>query len=260
MIDRHADRRVLLITNDLASGLPWEMLASDRTTPAIDAGLVRRIAVSGTRRSAQRAQAQPFVRALLIVDPTGNLPGAVAEGEAVVEALRGRPDVELTVLRGAEADRARVVAELASGHYDVLHYAGHASFDVREPGHSGLRLADGRFVAADLAAAAPRLVVLSACESARVRVDDEADAPPATGTIDQALAEALLRAGVSTLVGTFFLVDDGAACAFSRALHVALAAGKPIGGAVCAGRRELHGRRLADWGNFVLYGDDGLIL
>jgi CHAT domain/SLOG cluster2/Caspase domain/TIR domain len=271
LLQRHADRRLLLIANDLASGLPWEMLgATAGDPPAVAADLVRRIALSGDARApADRASTDARLRVLLIVDPLGDLPGAAAEGDAVIAALRDRPDVELIEVRGGAADCARLHQELEVGYYDILHYAGHASFDRQQPERSGLHLADGTFTAAKLGEIqVPRLVVLSGCESARIRAQPPAATATAAAGDDgactpsdaQPLADALLRAGVTSLIGTFFPVSDAAACMFATELHGTLAAGKTVGDAVHDARRKLFARHDADWGNFILYGDDRLIL
>lgn len=279
LLARHADRRLLLLTNDQASGLPWELLEGESgTPPSIGHGLVRRIALSGDARPpADRASTDAHLRVLLVVNPRGDLAGAAAEGHAVATALAGRQDIVVTRVEGGAATRTRVQNELTTGYYDVLHYAGHAYFDPAHRSDSGLRLADGTFTAADLGSGTvPRLVVLSACESARVRGPDgdtavaaetgqplpeQTDGEAALRDVDdQPLAEALLRAGVTTMVGTFFKVSDSAALTFATALHTSLATGKTIGDATRDARRELHGRQVSDWGNFLLYGDDSLIL
>ena len=87
-----------------------------------------------------------------------------------------------------------------------------------------------------------------------------AAAAPSQRIDDLPLAEVLLRAGVATLVGTFFPVGDNAARSFATAFHTLLAQGKPVGDAVRAGRAALHAARHPDWGNFLLYGDDTLTL
>ncbi len=293
LLERHADRRLLLVANALASGLPWELLATDtEATAATRGGLIRRAALSGDfRPPAERATTDATLRVLLIVDPTGNLPGAAAEGLAVEQSLKGRPDVAVTVLRGGDATLDRVTHELRDGFHDVLHYAGHAYFDAATPARSGLILANrARLTGPDLAAITdgaratlPRLIVLGACESSRLRGggdgDDDSPASPATATPgvgaasaspasaapseridDLPLAEVLLRAGVATLVGTFFPVGDNAARSFASSFHAHLAQGKSVGDAVRAGRAALHTARHPDWGNFLLYGDDTLTL
>ena len=108
---------------------------------------------------------------MLVVDnPTGDLAGAQNEGDqlaALYEANRGM----VKTLKGADATRANVLAELASGLHDILHYAGHADFVETSPEESGLILRDGRLTAADLAKVetAPQMIFLNACQSGRMR-------------------------------------------------------------------------------------------
>lgn len=258
----HAGGRILLIANDLASALPWETLEAPLgDAPSIGMSMVRRIAMSrDARPPADRASADFVLRVLLVVDPEQNLAGAAAEGAMIAAALRQRPGVEVTILCGVEATRANLSRELATGTYDIFHYAGHASFDIRG-NTSVLHLAGVTFSADDLAALrdVPRLVVMSACETAQLGASDPgAEAAAAVG--DQPLAAAFLRAGVTTLVGTFFPVSDRAAHSFARTFYASLVAGKPVGDAVVESRRELHRRSEDDWSNFLIYGDDGLIV
>lgn len=245
VLDRHADRRVLLIADQLASGLPWELLeVTGAARPSIAAGMVRCIKLAG-------AAPPPFahrstdgsLRVLLVVDPREDLRGAAREGDAVEASLAGRPDVIVERLEGRAATRERVRLALAKGDHDILHYAGHAFFDPSDHERSGLLLAGGEtLTSADLAVSrVPRLVVLGACQSAR-------------------LAEGFLRAGVTTMIGTFYEVSDAAALTFASRLHTALANGNSVGAAVLAARRQLHDDREEDWGTFLLYGNDAMIL
>jgi len=62
--------------------------------------------------------------------------------------------------------KARFQQEI--GESDVIHFAGHAHFDVVDPMASGLELSDGRLTAREifeLDAATLRFVVLSACKT-----------------------------------------------------------------------------------------------
>lgn len=261
-----AGRRLVLVANDLASSMPWEYLAfeSDRI-PALAAGIARRVAMGGDARPpVDRASSDARLRLLLVVNPRGDLPGAEEERLAVQAALRDRPDVEVDLLPGKAATVAALASRLAEGSYDVVHYAGHARFVPNRPGESGLLLADGTLAGPQLGgdphgpSRAPRLVVLGGCETARLR-DDRGAVVQVPGA-EQPFAEALMRAGVAALVGTFYPVGDRAARQFAASLYQGLAAGSPIGEAVVAARRSLYADQAADWGNFLLYGDDELIL
>ena len=102
---------------------------------------------------------------------TGDLPGAVEEGERVAKLLAQLPGAGITAIRGGDATRARLLAEFRSGDYDSIHFAGHAYFDAAAPASSGILCAGGRVLSgADLAAmdSVPALVFFNACESGRL--------------------------------------------------------------------------------------------
>jgi len=255
--------RPLVIVHDReASRVPWEVLRIGTTHPALGGGLSRRYAsdtLSVARWRDDHAASDPL-RVLLIVDPTRDLPGAAAEGEALKQLL-GRKSVTLDVLTGRDATRARILAALGTGAFDVLHFAGHAFFDAREPDQGGL-LCDGKEVlrGADLANVGnlPALVFCNACEAARVRKRANRSPSPArlfgkrrtmTG-----IAEAFLAGGVANFLGTHWPVGDDAAFAFSQSLYGSLLTGERLGRAVLTARRRLESIPSIDWADYVHYG------
>ena len=295
-LGRHADQRLVVLGNDTANGLPWELLTEELpremppraaapasawplsdepcTGSARGAGgppvrsIVRRVALSGAARPPAGRGDAARLQVLLVVNPTRDLPHAALEADEIEHLLRSRPDVAVSRLEGAAATVAAVATQLQTGAHDVLHYAGHARFDDAEPGRGGLVLADDVLTAAAVGDRPPRLVYLSACRSGRVRdVEPAAFGPPPSRPAPRpprdngrSLAEAFLRAGASALIGTFFMVDDGNARRFAAIVHAELAAGRSLGTAVSEARRRLREERVLDWGNFLLYGDDGMIL
>ena len=255
--------RPLVVVHDReASRVPWEVLRIGTTHPALGAGLSRRYAsdaLSVARWRDDRTAADSL-RVLLIVDPTRDLPGAAAEGDALKQLL-GRKSVTLDVLAGRDATRARILAALGTGAFDVLHFAGHAFFDAREPDKGGL-LCDGKEVlrGGDLAAIGnlPALVFCNACEAARVRRRTRVRSAPArlfglrrtmTG-----IAEAFLAGGVANFLGTHWPVGDDAAFAFSQSLYESMLTGERLGDAVLTARRRLESIPTVDWADYVHYG------
>jgi CHAT domain-containing protein len=259
--------RPLVVLHDReASRVPWEVLRVGDVHPALGGGLSRRYAsedLSVARWREDRAIDGPL-RVLLIVDPTGDLPGAAAEGAALQALLRDRSTL-LDVLQGRAATRARVLAALGAGTYDVLHFAGHAFFDAATPGQGGLVCAGKEVLrGADLAnlGALPSLIFCNACEAARVRKRQgrqsrsrtPAGLPGARRSMT-GIAEAFLSGGVANFLGTHWPVGDEAAAAFSRALYETLLRGDTLGAAVLAARRRVAAIPSIDWADYVHYGN-----
>jgi CHAT domain-containing protein len=195
---------------------------------------------------------------LLVANPTLDLPGADAEAEAL-RRLLGGGQTALDVLEGRDATRGRILGALASGTYDVLHFAGHGFFDPADPGHSGLICAGEDVLrSGDLGGLGnlPALVFFNACEAARVRRSRGRPAPRRLfeRARSSSLAEAFLNGGVANFLGTHWPVGDAAALEFSACVYERLLAGVALGDAVLAGRRGVHASGSVDWADYVHFG------
>ncbi|MBK6918839.1 MAG: CHAT domain-containing protein [Deltaproteobacteria bacterium] len=258
------DGLLSLLVDDVAASLPWEALASvdPSWTPATSVPFSRRIALGdevGTPAAATRRSGR--LRFLLVFDAAGDLEGARDEALAVRTAMAARGDVDLVAFQGPAATLDAVTAALSTGAFDVFHYAGHARFDPTAPERSGLELADGVFTAAHVEDAhVPRLVVLGACESTRLRGPSSATPAVVPTAARWSFAEGLLRRGVRSMLGTSFVVNDDAARDFALGTYGGLLRGLTLGLAVRDARARLFGAGRPDWANFVLYGDHGLTL
>jgi cellulose synthase operon protein C len=163
------------------------------------------------RGASPPAAARP---AVVVADPTGNLPEARREGEDVAAVLRRRRAGVVSVL-GPQAGRAgaRVRAILPGA--ELFHYAGHGRFAAADGIGSALPLADGTSLAlTDVLAlaihGAPRQVVLSGCETGRT--NNKAGA-------NLGLAHAFVLAGSEAVVASVREVGDEVARQLSTRLH-----------------------------------------
>lgn len=251
----------LVVVHDLPSSkYPWETLCIDGWFPAANAGLSRKYSagnLSVAKWSEQRRIDQTL-DILLIVNPTGDLEGADLEGERLTKLLGRRNNIKLHPIHGAEATRERVQAEFESGKYDVLHYAGHARFEERNPAGSGISLFDGRLTGLDLASLSnlPALVFFNACESARLPSEPHVRRKNIRERIDSnvGLAEAFLRGGVANYLGTYWPVGDDSAPLAAAALYSAIVKGRSMGVAVNAARGALRDDKSIDWADYIHYG------
>jgi tetratricopeptide (TPR) repeat protein len=211
-------RRVRFLVDDVAASVDLHALAF-RGQPLVahvpvvyglDLG-VRSPSAPSAPSAVGGTTARPV--ALVVADPTGDLPSAREEGDTAFAHLAAR--YETRRLTGHEATAARVREALPG--LAFLHYAGHGVFAGKEGAESALPLAGGgALTVGDVLAmpGAPAHVVLSGCEAGRqLGARDEGAA---------GIASAFLVAGGAEVVAPVRVVDDRAASVLVRDLHAAL--------------------------------------
>jgi hypothetical protein len=245
----------IAITHDEScGGIPFETMgwdtASGRVTPATAGGIVRYLSVESLldRPAYARPARHGHLDVLVVIDPREDLPGAEAEGKALVKRLRAS-GFQPKVLKGPQATAANVLDALANPQLDVFHYCGHAYYLGTGAGQSGINCHDRPLTLGMLASltSMPRLAFVNACQAARVRSEGGMDA--------HAFAEFFIRAGVNAYLGTFWVVSDEAAASFAHTVYSELANGNDLGKSVVLGRQKLKRDGNDDWANYLLYGD-----
>ncbi|MBA3274987.1 MAG: CHAT domain-containing protein [Chloroflexia bacterium] len=157
----------------------------------------------------------PPSRALVAGVPDGFAPGLGDEARFVAGTLPGS-----TLLHAGDATREAVLSAMPAS--DLVHLACHGRFDAEHPTASGLRLADGWLTLDRLADVRldGTLVLLTGCETGRVRVDQ--------GDELVGMVAALIAAGASGLVTSLWKTQDAAATALITAFYNSLANGADI--------------------------------
>lgn len=191
---------------------------------------------------AERPSVAATHAALLIQDPSGDLPGTRHEIAHVRARLTGWA---ITALEGDSARRDRILELMPA--VGLFHYAGHAAFAGVEGLESSLRSARGeRILLTDVLAlpSVPRLVVLSACDSARTR---------SLGGGSLGLAQAFVLAGAAAVIAPTQPVADRGAAELMAAVYDHLGADPTLDLPVALGRAqaELAARSAqGDWASF----------
>lgn len=197
----------------------------------------------GTRQEAETA-ATPRT-AVIVADPTGDLPAARQEARSVARLLAERT----TTTSLAEREASVEAFHRALPGADLLHIAGHASYAGRGGWQTFMPLAArGRLGVEDvlLLEQPPEWVVLSGCETARA----EHGQTVAEGI---GLAQAFLLAGSRAVVAAVRPVDDRLARELVEALYPAWLGGLPLSQALQEAQLALHDARPdADWASFRL--------
>ena len=250
--------------------LPWELLrpkGEDYLVLSRETPIVRHpeVARPGGERPTVRK-----LRILAVLAQPEDQPRLDLEREwqALEEIWRDHPNVRLERCENPSFDR--FLAILDGGSFHVLHFMGHGGFDpeVEEwvlcfqgddhktdyvsASQLGEELADFRRPL--------RLVVLNACESARVGDRSSVGTFPGSG-----VAAALASAGLTAIVAMQAPISDRAAVELSKALYHRLASGDLLEGAAAAARkaiRRFERRGLvkpAEWATPVVFlrSDDG---
>ena len=247
----------LRLTAPGLAALPWETLFDAEAGAYLcrKEPLVRHVPAP---HAAAALAIEPPMRVLGLISSPRGLPALDVDGERerLEEALRPHLDsgrVELEWLD--EVSWTGVHGKLLEGHWHVLHFVGHGSYDVdTDEGVLALVGRDGRadYVTAssladllDEAEPTPRLVVLNSCQSG------------AGGTTDlfSGTAAALAHSGIRAVAAMQFSISDTAAIEFARGFYTALAYGRGIDEAVRSGRIGIlgMGHGTLEWVTPVLY-------
>jgi hypothetical protein len=182
-------------------------------------------------------------RALLVADPTGNLPGARQEAELLSLGLRRAGILPLS-LSGLDATRASVIARLQE--VELFHYAGHGRYAGIEGLASELPLSDGGSLSlGDILALGrvPGRVVLLGCETAGA----PGRAAPGLG-----VGAAFVLAGSREVVASVRTVGDASALALARELDESST--EPLGELLRRAQLSLRARNPeVDWSAFRVF-------
>jgi CHAT domain/Cytosol aminopeptidase family, N-terminal domain len=247
--------------------LPWEIALFGSEFLSRTHLMSRQLEINSPGGPAPTAPIGQTIKILVVGDPTGDLPAARDEGEAIFTRLRGLPQITVKSLIGDVA-YADVSRELDTTQYDVMHYAGHARFDAEWHDRGGFELADQTLTAEDLSSRRYllRVVFANACQSAQTGAEAN---PFAGGTQTIDLVTGLLRSGVRGFVGSMWNIDDDDAKTFADAFYNGLLTpsnddqprGSPIGVIVAKARAAVikqHGVGQPAWAGYALSGSPWL--
>lgn len=234
--------------DDELVGVPWELMHDGQEFLCLRFAVGRMVAArddaSSSGRGAPRAVAG---HAVVVSNPSGDLPAANAEGEAVAGLLRDGFDGEVKHLRGPVTRQAFAAAVKGCS---LLHFAGHS-----EVGAVGFVLADGHFSPQELVQAvgssAPVLVFANGCSAS----EGAGFTSAARGVTD--LASALLRQGTQHYLGPMCAVGDADALGFALRFYESALGGAALGEAATEARRSLVQRATHPlaFAGYLLYGD-----
>lgn len=264
---------------------PWELMLLPPPSPGMPHELLAERFALGRQmwsdRAPQRIRRDDPIRMLIVGDPRtpsgSGLPGAREEAEELATLcetmaveLAGELDFdrERDAFIGVTLTRAAMRRLLREGSYDVLHFAGHGTFDSRQPERSGWLLSDGLLTVTELrntlawTETPPWLIYGNACDAGMV---GDQVARAGMGEI-HGMADACIRMGVNAYVGPLWKIGDESARLLASEFYRSLLLQRStIGAALRRARAHVRsvwedlraGTSLGDisWAGMVLFGN-----
>jgi CHAT domain-containing protein len=246
-----SDSMVTIVTTPALGRIPFAALRDAKTGRY----LIERYALRFAR-SLQQASAAPTplparARSYVVANPDVDrrvfpglapLPAVASEVEGIV-ALLNQP----TIMVGPDVDTIRVKRAMRSA--ELMHFAGHALFDDAQPQKSQLVIGARGITAKSIATMRLpnlRLVVLSACETAR--------SPVGAGAGFLGLTESFAAAGAGGVVGSLWKVGDAATSQLMNAFYESLPRMDPAT-ALQAAQRSMLSMGPGAWAGFRYVGN-----
>ena len=255
LADTKSKDLILKMDNRLVQ-IPWELMYNGEEFFCERFNVGRMVKTQQMISGGVKKSLHSPIKMLIIADPKGDLPSAYEEGNKLRESFNLKT-VSMTVI-SSEVSIEYLKRRLL--HFDFIHYAGHADYDLKDPSLSGWILEDGKFTALDIrkfsgTSSMPALVFSNACQSGTT---EEWQVEASVEEKIYGLANAFLLAGVQHYIGTFWKVLDEPSTKFAIEFYRELFAAQNIGQAMRSARRKLkeqYGRENVFWASYLLYGD-----
>ena len=148
----------------------------------------------------------------------------------------------------------KFVTLVANRPVDLIHYAGHAQMDQKNPKLSGLKFKDGPLYAEEweriLCSSA--FLFLNACEAGRGK---SRNFPGFRGKLIEGIAASALIGGAAGCLGPMWEVRDDLAAEFAIEFYKRLLERHPLGEATRQARLKIRSKSLDTALTWILYGD-----
>lgn len=237
--------------------IPWELLFDGNEFFCRRFNLGRRVK---TTQSVKKDSGRPRRNSLMmqvIADPQGNLIQARKEAIAIRDRFAASADILVTT-KTKNVYKQYIQKNIRD--YDIVHYAGHADYDVNDPQNSGWLLRDGKLNCHDFnklgeSGYFPQLIFMNACQSV-LSISKSDDKNYEQGLFG--LANAFLMSGGRFVIGALTKISDEAALEMAKSFYGHLIEKKSVGYALRMAREGLIEKRGEDdlaWAAYVLYGD-----
>ena len=137
LLARRDVRRVIIVAHEDLHVIPWWALPSLAPYEVMMASSLGQLVATRTRRGQRSSQPEAEPRALVVANPTGDLPLTAGEAARVVGHLRST-GCQTDLVQAEGACQPELVARMPSS--AILHFSGHGRSDQVTPMRSALEL------------------------------------------------------------------------------------------------------------------------
>jgi hypothetical protein len=237
---------------------PWELLYDGSQFLCQRFSIGRVVTTKQTIAPLVVRKPEKPLKLLVLADSKGDLDASYEEGKILVERFRNLYEQIEINLKTTFIKTEFIKRSLRE--FDIIHFAGHAKYDLQGPSSGGWQTADGMLTTADVismigSAPLPFLIFSNACQSSQTE--------PWSFTAEgkkgaYGLANAFLLAGVQHYIGTFWDIPDRPGLHFAKEFYQNLMKGMSIGQSLRKARLHLiqrYGEENMTWMAYMLYGD-----
>lgn len=249
-LSKHQQASLQLITND--SNIPWELFHDTKEYLCLQYPMARKPQIR-ERVTAHPPLPENSMRALVIGNPTDDLPNSQQEAEEIYAMLK-KMDWQVDLLTGSKATVNSVAIKISNTPYRLIHYAGHGNFNKDAPQKSSLLLKDYPWMAEEFERqlCSPAFIYLSACQASQAYTSNNSQS--SRGEFMEGVAISALRGGAKGCLGPLWSVRDDWAREFALIFYKYALAGETLGESVRRSRLSMKEKGGNFWAGWVLYG------
>lgn len=245
---------IMISTNDVE--IPWELFHDGEEFLSMKNSVGRSVELKRKGMAKPKRPETDQIGILLVGNPECNLEWAEKEIDELNKTFDSMASVETEVLKNEKANVGNFFDCLEGNFYDIIHYAGHTSFDESAPEESAIHLYDEDLTAQymlTILEKPPRLVYMNSCSSS---TSSETEYLERKGRMT-GLASSFLSAGVNHYIGSLWPVSDEIAREVSQRFYKELLGGNSIGAALEEAKKGTIGKHNDCFSpfSFILYGD-----
>jgi CHAT domain-containing protein len=250
-----------LFMDDSLVGIPWEVLYDGESFFSLRFNMGRLVTTAQPISRPRDRSPRKKIKMLILADPRKDLPDSYQEGVLLSERLEAWDESLEIYLDTTHIDFKKIFRQISQ--FDIIHYAGHAVYNEKNPGLSGWYIEDGLLTAQDIIKISggkknfPSLIFSNACQSGQT---SEWSAQKPQQWINRAfdLVNVFLRCGVQHYIGTFQDISDPASLDLAISFYHSMTEQCSVGESLRRARLQLTNKYDRDnliWAFYMLYGD-----